>query len=376
MAKPSKPSWKSKLVANRGKTQTSWKSGLKANRAKPKVGSNPLKTDPTRTVTLRRTFVTELLRRFARLKGKIVKLVSHHDSMGLQQPPPGVMTANTRWSQLPDADKVTEFQDWLAEQFDEEGITGLSGEELWSRYVSEGFKRGQGRAFDDVNRRAAASAVGDRDKTMFYQGNRDQFLKTAFGQPVATDKVKLLAGRAFDELEGMTGDMGLRMSRTLTDGLVRGASPHEIARGLVDEIDISRVRAERIAQHEITRSHNEGQLMALEQLGVEEVGVMVEWLATPDDKVCEQCAAMEGVVLTIEEAKGMLPSHVGCRCTWTPANVGESKEGQTRGKDDIEAAMDEAYDEDQQEGLPDVSEERPESIFDQGDEGEGDEEGV
>ena len=50
--------------------------------------------------------------------------------------------------------------------------------------------------------------------------------------------------------------------------------------------------------------------MAFEALGVEELGVAVEWATAGDEAVCELCEALEGVVLKIEEARGMLPRHV------------------------------------------------------------------
>ena len=49
---------------------------------------------------------------------------------------------------------------------------------------------------------------------------------------------------------------------------------------------------------------------------------------------------MEGVVLKLSEATGMIPRHPNCRCSFIPANVGESREGQTRGKAKIERAID------------------------------------
>jgi hypothetical protein len=41
---------------------------------------------------------------------------------------------------------------------------------------------------------------------------------------------------------------------------------------------------------------------------------------------------MEGVVLTIKEARGMIPRHVNCRCAWIPADRVRREKGQKRGK--------------------------------------------
>jgi SPP1 gp7 family putative phage head morphogenesis protein len=112
-------------------------------------------------------------------------------------------------------------------------------------------------------------------------------------------------------------------------------------------------RARMIARTEIIRAHAEGQLDALEKLGVDKVGVMVEWSTAGDDRVCSLCMSLEGVVLKIKEARGLIPRHISCRCAFSPANVGEGPDatrrvnygegvidvGQVRGKKAIQASI-------------------------------------
>lgn len=242
-----------------------------------------------------------------------------------------------RWQFASDPEKIKQFKAWLKTQIIAD-ITGKSERELWEAYTKEGLQKGAGRAFDDTRRpqRVRDQMAGRMD---FYQGSRDEFLRSSFHQPVAIEKVQLLAARSFDELEDISTTMATRMTRHLTDGLVRGASPREIARDLDRDIEIGRGRALTIARTEIIRAHAEGQLMALEQLGVEEVGVAVEWSTAGDDKVCELCQPLEGVVLKLDEAKGMLPRHPNCRCAWVPANVGEDDAGQKDTKFSISQAL-------------------------------------
>lgn len=154
----------------------------------------------------------------------------------------------------------------------------------------------------------------------------------------------MLAGRAFDELEGVTEQMATRMSRVLVDGLVQGKGPRDVARDLAREIDIGRGRAEVIARTELIRAHAEGQLEALDQLGVEEVGVAVEWVTAGDDRVCELCEPLEGVVMKLDEARGMLPRHPNCRCAWVPANVGGDRSSTKHGAGAIRSAVRDSID--------------------------------
>lgn len=264
-------------------------------------------------------------------------------------------TANVRWKPLADPDKIKAFQAWLRSRLGAH-VVGKTDEALWRDYAEAGFKKGQARAWDDARRIEKVLAEGGGEpgsgsrKLDFYRGSKDDFLRTAFGRPAAVSKVKMLAGRAFDDLGGITDDMSLRMSRVLADGLTQGASPRDIASDLADEVDLAADRAETIARTEIVRAHAEGQLDSLEALGVTDVGVMVEWSTagppyyselTPKERrttthVCRLCEDLEGAVLTIDDARGLLPRHPNCRCAWVPAGVGESDPGRRISRADVE----------------------------------------
>ena len=46
---------------------------------------------------------------------------------------------------------------------------------------------------------------------------------------------------------------------------------------------------------------------------------MAEWTTAGDERVCPECGGWEGIKMTIEEARGMIPLHPNCRCDWLPA---------------------------------------------------------
>lgn len=263
-------------------------------------------------------------------------------------------------------DKVRAFQRWLKGQMAD--LTKATEEERWKRYIEEGFKKGAGRSYDDT---LAKHPEWKTESLDFYKGTKSEFLRSSFAQPESVEKVKLLAGRAFDELEDVTREMSNKMSRVLTDGLVQGKHPLEVARDLNKQVDIGESRAKLIARTEFTRVHAEGQLNALEALGVTEVGVMVEWATAGDDHVCEVCEPLEGIVLKIDEAHNMLPRHPNCRCAFLPANLGEDGEDQLRSKGEIGAAIRASQraggDDEDEEGwgpATAISKDRPESMVD------------
>ena len=85
----------------------------------------------------------------------------------------------------------------------------------------------------------------------------------------------------------------------------------------------------------------------MELLGVEEVGIAVEWstsglgaTALGNPSPCKLCEALQGIVMTIREARGLLPRHPRCLCGFIPANVGEDTKEQKRSKAEISKAID------------------------------------
>jgi DNA topoisomerase-1 len=263
-----------------------------------------------------------------------------------------------------DPDKIKGFQKWLKTRVDVRIKKGEEGK-LWEAFVRQGFERGAGRSFDEVKSRAKGAMKED---VAGYAGKREQFLKDSFARPTTVEKVKAIASRAYEDMGGVTSDMADRMRQTLAEGLTQGKNPREIARDLTDDVDISAARARTIARTEVVRAHAEGQLDSLEAMGVTEVGVMVEWKTSGLDEVdkrgnpvspCELCIPMEGVVLKIEEARGMIPRHPNCKCAWIPGNVGEDDEDQKRGAAAIRKAIGKSAGDDDEWGDVEIDSSRP-----------------
>jgi SPP1 gp7 family putative phage head morphogenesis protein len=297
---------------------------------------NPLRADPTRTVTLRNRFRGELLSRFNRLRYEIVKVIEDDDIFGLKGPSrsaPEVMIGNAReWRFFSLPGKVSAFNSWLRTKIQTTILDPLSaGRRTLRAYIEEGLQKGAGRSYDDFKDKPQARFKPGEGA--FYEGSKRDFLKNSFRQPVAAEKVELLVSRTFEELKGVTDAMAQGIARTLADGLVQGKSPRDIAKDLTAQVDgVGKKRAELLAHTEIIRAHADGQLIAIEAMGVTELGVEVEWLITPDKKLCPKCRALKGVTFSIEEARGLIPRHPRCRCSFAPAGVGEDTEEQKNTK--------------------------------------------
>ena len=233
------------------------------------------------------------------------------------------MVLNVRWKFNTNPEKLQAFQNWLTVKIDKtiliENEPGVSSANVgfWEKYTQQAFDKGGARSFDDV--RKTSTDISD-----FYQGTKQQFLESAFSRPAPIERVKLLASRVYTDLKGVTEHMETQMSRVLTDGLINGDGPRKIAKELNKTVDtIGKKRAIVIARTEIIRAHAEGQLEALQAMGVEDVGVQVEFSTAGDNRVCKRCQGLSGNIYKIKKASGIIPVHPQCRCAWLPAGVGE-----------------------------------------------------
>lgn len=78
------------------------------------------------------------------------------------------------------------------------------------------------------------------------------------------------------------------------------------------------------------RAQAEGQLNALEKLGIDKVGVRVEFKTAGDGKVCPECNKLSGRVFKVKDSHGIIPVHPNCRCGWVPVVEPLPKAKQTR----------------------------------------------
>lgn len=101
-------------------------------------------------------------------------------------------------------------------------------------------------------------------------------------------------------------------------GKKKGWGVDEIAKSLIDDgKEISKLRAQRIAQNELVNAMTIIELEAAERYGIEEI----IWRTSIDDRVCPICIPLEGEKRKVGgkfpvpggSVEGP-PAHVGCRC--------------------------------------------------------------
>jgi len=297
---------------------------------------NPIDVDPSRTFALRKKAVADTDRRFRALEKAIVDLVGKEDVFGLgggTSP-----TGNSRWAFTTTPEKLGLFQTWLSGQVSAgilEAKTGPDGPEPWQApYVKSAHQKGVARAYADANK-ASLNA-----NPIAYKGGYSQFVQDAFSSPVMTSKVAMIVQRDYTQLKGMTDAMSQQLGLTMGEAISRGWGSEKTARELVKKVSISKQRARTIARTEIIHAHAEGQLDSFELLGIDDIAVMAEWTTAGDGGVCPLCQPLNGAVMKVSEARGLIPRHPNCRCAWQPANIGESPAKQIWGKDRKKAFAD------------------------------------
>lgn len=270
---------------------------------------------------VRRSFIADLRRRFAALLRAINEFLITQDSLGLkpvvQQTPRSVFNAR-EFAFVTDPGKLKAFNRWLAGQVSKGILSVPEGQDPskpWlSKYIESAYRKGKTKAF-----------IASKKKELIKEGDAvgarttERILQSSFTRPEATAKVELLATRSFEQLKGVTASMGGKMNRIMAQGIADGRGPKEIAKELADEVNISQRRAETIARSEVINAHADGTLDQFEELGVQDVTVEAEWSTAGDDRVCPECAALEGKIFSIDEARGMIPRHPNCRCVWLAA---------------------------------------------------------
>lgn len=161
-----------------------------------------------------------------------------------------------------------------------------------------------------------------------YLSNIERFIKG--------DKYQQLL--ALNDLEREAGKLSQgeidKLKNILIMGFNEGLSIREIRDKMVKEINIRDLREIKdgqvtdrvlaygdrrpimIARTEATRAAAQGSLLNYRDNDIEYVRYIAGARTGVDDRTCDECDSLNGSVMTLQEAEGMLPIHPYCRCLW------------------------------------------------------------
>ena len=292
------------------------------------VQAKILRSDPTRTTTLRKRFVAEMTRRFVRIERLIKAAVVEQDVFGLVSRKreldvlAAVLPGAKAYEFKTSSQKVESFMGWLNTQVDKELLTTVRIEQIgtatnaaWTNvFIKDSYKQGVTRANLELRKNKAVSI----------NLSNPEALNVAMHAPYNVDRLGLLYTRTFNDVKGITEHMKQVLSRTLAQGMADGDGPGAIANKLVKSMGISKNRAKTLARTEIVRAHHAANIQEYRNYGVAGVNVKAEWV-TAGFGVCPKCSSMEGNTFSLNEIEGMIPLHPNCRCIAIPVSKKDFK---------------------------------------------------
>lgn len=266
--------------------------------------------DPTRSKELRRRYGGELAARFRSVKGLVRATVEDNDALRVGQ---GAQLAEAKddFNAQSRAAKRRKFLQWFRSALREEVLEPArpsrvgQGQHFTGRFVRASYEKGV---------RHARGALEARGLEL-----EDTALDVLLNRPIHKSTLRMMYERHYGALEGITDAVGKEVGRVLTEGLVQGLNPRDLADEIneaIDDVGIQRARI--LSQTEVIRTHAEASLNSYERGGVDEVTSEAEFSTAGDSRVCDDCRPLDGNVYTIDEARGLVPVHPRCRCSWIP----------------------------------------------------------
>lgn len=132
------------------------------------------------------------------------------------------------------------------------------------------------------------------------------------------DDVKSIVNGSFHNatwstrLWGSGDQLKANLNVLLTQGLIQGKNPVELARTLRKAYDVSRYEAERLMRTELARVQSDAQMESFKKNGYDQY----EFIAL--GTACAVCKEMDGEVFNVEDAmpgENLPPVHPNCRCS-------------------------------------------------------------
>ena len=285
--------------------------------------TNRTRQDPQRIGRLRNRFVADVRKRMRGIKRSIKDLVYGQDVFGLGKRSPQMDVARlfgnsgyAAWASSDPGAQVVLFEEWLAELTAAGEFALVDG--FHGTYIESAHM--QGRRSVAAQKGIAAGEVN----------------AATFAAPKIAGRAELLYSRSLSKLKGLNNDMSDKLTDALTRGFLEGRSPRVLARELGKVVDsLTRRRALTIARTELAYAYAEGQLDGMQADGQLQVKLFAEWSTAGDDRVCPKCQPMDGKILKIEEARGLIPLHPDCRCAWIPMTPSDLAGKRAKRRDDL-----------------------------------------
>lgn len=259
-------------------------------------------TDPTKTVMIRARAVSEINRRFSKIRKFVRDSIFIGDLVSNAS-----VVAPRRYQFVRDKDKIPEFNRELQRVIDREILGIAEGtiepKDYWLNvHVGQGYEKGARKA-----RLVAERGIARLATLPDY---------SPFLNPAHIDRVELVFTRVFNDMKHVTDVMRGQMSSVLSNGMLKGDGIKTIAKNMVNRVDaIGITRARLIARTEIVESHNQASIKETELIEKETgVKLKMQWIGSDDGRERPSHIARNFKIYTREEALNLI-GEPNCRCS-------------------------------------------------------------
>lgn len=269
-----------------------------------------LDSDPSRTRLFRSAFRRDLFAGLDEVRRKCYEFVVENDELGMGPRP----TVNARrYAFMDDDRKAEEFRRLVAEQLREHFLEKVEGGTITPRaaaYILKAYEAAVGRSFKESNRDLSVRAPES------FPIRQSDFARLVRRDPQTAARFRSLIARADEDAKAIAATLEARALSVAAEALASGASPKQLyARVNREVIALGRQRSELFVHQTMVRAAAEGQLDAFAALGKTEVSIWAEWVRMAN--ACPLCVkASKRGPYKIEKARGLIPLHVRCRCSW------------------------------------------------------------
>lgn len=260
---------------------------------------NPLRIDPSRTSGIRRRAVAEMRRKLLKFRQKLREFVIKNNSFGL--------SVNEDLSGVSPEEQVSGFKEWLTEAMALTIFLITDGVSWIFVYLKEAHDQGVNRTYEDLG--LTPLDVTKWDFTSEIEALND-FSKSRLSRETM-EELKLHLNTA---IAAVIASLIANLTLKFVENRVR--TPTELYSELLQAISTAENRLISLLRTEIVRAQAEGQLDIFQQTNTKNLILMVEWRTSGDKNVCPKCQANAGHTYTLEEARGLIPLHFNCNCSW------------------------------------------------------------
>lgn len=295
------------------------------------------KIDPTKTVTYRAKFVSDMVRRFKVLINASFISIINNNCFGLEQEDEGKNVINDnvgfgvypltykQLQNLSDSVKVDSYIAWFNKSEESSLFEKLYVPTaiavvlpLWSNsYIETFYKKGIlfGKQKVKVDRKVLKVLELDRKDI----DTSELGILSSIQEANHITAVNKAFEDSYRNLSNIRRDMNKSIKLILKEGIKKGIGPIELGKKISEKVSrIGTYRGTLIARTESIKAHHIASINEYENLGLRTIIIKAEWTTARDSRVCSLCKPLDEKVFELNEIRNKIPLHPQCRCAALP----------------------------------------------------------